>query len=236
MEKEEIADQGDQGPGFLGVPVPEAAPGVVGPDSAENRSRREEKDADLKGLVEVSVESLRRIPTRDDASKDDMGHSKGQSKGGIAQRDREDMSGEPEIVAQDRGEGMDRPIKDHRLAIGQDQRRHGNGNGSEQEGASAVDGLEDQGEEDGSEGHPDHRLVHVGDRRTSGDQHAGEKSRRLQQEPAAGKNPGQLIGSFFPASPRDQQKDPCGGVKDPGPAEGVGFLVGNLKADLPIGG
>ena len=165
-----------------------------------------------------------------------MGNSEGEGKGGVAQRDREDMGGEPEIVPQDRGEGMDRAIEDHRLAVGQDQRGHGDGDGPEQEGSGSIDRLEDQGEEDGSEGHPDHRFIHVGDRGTSGDQHAGEQPRRLKQEPAPGKHPGQLIGAFFPASPRDQQDDAGRGVKDPGPAEGVGFLIGNLKADPPRGG
>ena len=42
-----ITQKRDQGPGFLGVPSPETAPGIIGPDPAQDGSRRQQHDPHL---------------------------------------------------------------------------------------------------------------------------------------------------------------------------------------------
>ena len=145
------------------------------------------------------------------------------------------MGGEPEIIAQDRGEGMDRAIEDHRLAVSENKRGHGHRDRPEQEGARAVDRLEDQGKEDRPEGDPDHRLVHVGDRGASRDQYSGEKPCRLKEESASCKHPRDLIAAPLPTALGEKKHNASRRVEDPGPAERVGFLIGGFKRDLPSG-
>jgi len=55
VEQEQVAEQRNERPGFLGVPIPEAAPGVVRPNRAEDGADGEEEDSDLEGAVEVIV-------------------------------------------------------------------------------------------------------------------------------------------------------------------------------------
>ena len=53
MEKNDVGHESDEGPGFLGIPVPKTTPRVVGPNAAEDDSDRQKKDADLQAAVKV---------------------------------------------------------------------------------------------------------------------------------------------------------------------------------------
>ena len=163
MEQKEIAEQGGQRPGFLGIPIPETPPGVVCPDTTEDRSRGEQEDSDLEGFVEIVIEGSRGFVSGDDPGKCHMSDTEGKGESRIAERDGEHMGGEPEVIAQHRGEGMNRAIQDHGLAISEDQGGHGNRNGTQEKEPGAVDRLEDQGKENRAEGNPDHRFIHIGD-------------------------------------------------------------------------
>ena len=72
MEEKEISQKGDERPGFLGVPVPEATPGVVGPHAAEDGADGEEEHADLQGAVEIVVQSRGGLSTEEGFSENDM--------------------------------------------------------------------------------------------------------------------------------------------------------------------
>ena len=49
---DQVHEQRDQGPDLFGVPAPEAAPRVVGPDAAQDRSGRDQEHTDLHGSVD----------------------------------------------------------------------------------------------------------------------------------------------------------------------------------------
>src|SRR5262249_20535388 len=52
VEDREVAEEGDERPRFLGVPSPEASPGVGSPDSPEGGAHGEEERPDLQRAVE----------------------------------------------------------------------------------------------------------------------------------------------------------------------------------------
>lgn len=53
VEENDVGHEGDQGPSFLGIPVPEPTPRVVGPDAAQNDADGKQKNTDLKASVQV---------------------------------------------------------------------------------------------------------------------------------------------------------------------------------------
>ena len=58
VEKNVVGHEGDEGPCFLGIPVPETTPGVVGPNAAEDDSDRQKKDPDLEAAIEMHKPSV----------------------------------------------------------------------------------------------------------------------------------------------------------------------------------
>src|SRR5690606_28263412 len=56
VQNGEVTEKRDQRPDFLRIPSPEAAPGIVGPDPAENRSCGEQDDAELDRAIRELVE------------------------------------------------------------------------------------------------------------------------------------------------------------------------------------
>ena len=58
VEKNDVGHEGDEGPGFLGIPVPETTPRVVGPNAAEDDSDRQKKDTNLQAAIEVKKPSI----------------------------------------------------------------------------------------------------------------------------------------------------------------------------------
>ena len=47
VQRDEIDEKRDERPDFLGVPSPESAPGIVGPDTAQDRTGGDQEHADL---------------------------------------------------------------------------------------------------------------------------------------------------------------------------------------------
>src|SRR5512135_151533 len=47
VERDQVDEQSDEGPDLLGVPAPEPAPRVVGPDASQDRAGGDQEDADL---------------------------------------------------------------------------------------------------------------------------------------------------------------------------------------------
>src|SRR5262245_32497167 len=62
VDDDEVDDPGGEGPGFLGVEVPESAPGVVGPPGAQEDADAKGPEGELEddelGAVEVVERSL----------------------------------------------------------------------------------------------------------------------------------------------------------------------------------
>ena len=53
VQENDVGEKSDESPGFLGIPVPETAPGVVRPNATEDDSGGEKEDADLEATVEM---------------------------------------------------------------------------------------------------------------------------------------------------------------------------------------
>lgn len=53
VEQNNIGKEGDEGPRLLGIPVPEATPRVVCPNSSQDNSRGKEQDSDLQAAIKV---------------------------------------------------------------------------------------------------------------------------------------------------------------------------------------
>ena len=58
VEKNDVGHEGDESPRFLGIPVPETTPRVVGPNAAEDDSDRQKKDTNLQAAIEVQKPSI----------------------------------------------------------------------------------------------------------------------------------------------------------------------------------
>jgi len=58
VEKNDVGHESDEGPRFLGIPVPETTPRVVGPNAAEDDSDRQKKDTNLQAAIEVQKPSI----------------------------------------------------------------------------------------------------------------------------------------------------------------------------------
>ena len=111
------------------------------------------------------------------------------------------MRGEPEVIPQNRGEGMDGTVENHWLTICENQRGHRHRNGSQQEVSRAVNHLKDQGKEDCPKGDPDDRFIHIGDRRSACYQDTRGKSTRLEKKSAEGQSRCCPIAESLPGSP-----------------------------------
>src|SRR4029453_7510744 len=55
LQRQNITKQRDQRPGFLRVPAPEPSPGIICPNTAENRARGQQQHAELKHTVEPEM-------------------------------------------------------------------------------------------------------------------------------------------------------------------------------------
>ena len=58
VKRDEIDEKRDERPDFLGVPSPESAPGIVGPDAAQDRAGGDQEHADLHRPVDEVGERL----------------------------------------------------------------------------------------------------------------------------------------------------------------------------------
>ena len=114
MEDHHVRQQRHQRPDFLGIPSPESPPGDVGPQAAEDRAGCKEDHRHLHRLIDVASEfnaglgMPRSSPASSGIAAEEIvaqrqdPQAPGESAGGVARDNREDMDREPEIVAEDR--------------------------------------------------------------------------------------------------------------------------------------
>ena len=110
MQGCDVAKKGNQCPGFLRVPAPESPPRIVRPNTAQYGAGSEQQDAKLQYAIEPEMH--RRVSTRAAriariAEEQDVTETHCQGEGGVAERNREDVNGEPEIIAQHRHQRID---------------------------------------------------------------------------------------------------------------------------------
>ena len=110
MQRQDVAEQRNQRPGFFRVPAPEPAPGIICPDATENCARCKEEYAELEHAVKPEMHrrvrarrgGIARISPKQNVSKT---HSQRERR--VAQGDGKYMNREPEIVAQHRHQRID---------------------------------------------------------------------------------------------------------------------------------
>src|SRR5205823_138132 len=103
VERENVTKQRNQRPRLLRVPAPESSPGIIRPNTAENRARSEQEHTELKDAIKPEMHwSIRArccgiacIPPEQN-----MTETHCERERGIAQSDRQHMNGEPKIVPQ----------------------------------------------------------------------------------------------------------------------------------------
>ena len=124
MEKNNVGEEGDEGPGLFRIPIPEATPGVVGPNAAEDDSDSEKKNADLQTAIKVKDPRIicRRYGMGSKRADDkEVGEAGCEGEGAVAEGDGENVDGEPEITAQDRNKRIQGRVKDSGLEVGCNQ-------------------------------------------------------------------------------------------------------------------
>ena len=88
MQPGGVVEPHDEGPGFLGVPLPVGAPGFGGPQGAEDGGDGEEREADGDRLVHHVAQHLqaRQAARQDAAAHQQVGHAdhRGQREGAVA--------------------------------------------------------------------------------------------------------------------------------------------------------
>src|ERR1700731_4632526 len=186
VQGEDVAKERDQRPGFLRVPAPEAAPGIIRPDAAENCAGREQDYAKLKDAIEPEMHRLigaRRNWIARVAEKEDVPEAHREREGGVAQRDREDVDGEPEIIAQDRDERVDARGHGDRHLMNEDQRDERDRQRGQEINRRAITREKDHPEKRDGERNPDDRFIHVRHRRPARDQAAHRNSARVKKKP-----------------------------------------------------
>src|SRR5881394_1291532 len=101
---------------FLWIPSPEAAPGLVGPDAAEDGADEGEEDREADDAVDHSADVFALVlghRTAEDAFEDvENAQDAGEESGGVAEGDDDHVGGEPEIGVEHRLEHF------HGMAIG----------------------------------------------------------------------------------------------------------------------
>ena len=96
-----------------------------------------------------------------------MPQGQGQEERRIAGDDGEDVDDEPGVVAENRDERVNGRIEDGGLHVGQNERENRRRTCRHEKVPAPVNGLENDCEKDDPKGHPDHGLVHIGDRRAA---------------------------------------------------------------------
>ena len=128
VQDQGVPDDDEQGAVFLGVPAPEAAPGLVGPDAAQHRadeaeqqwrSRRCRRSSRPSGLVDSS---LSQRAGEHPSTMIDNAQEAGDEGRGIAEGDAGDVGGEPEIGVQHRLHHLQR-VAGGRQVVGDQQRQ-----------------------------------------------------------------------------------------------------------------
>ncbi len=117
MQYEQVSEKRDERPGFLGIPIPEASPRVIRPHPAEDGTGGQQEYANLKRAIEVVVQCWRGFGSENGFTEDDVTDTERESKGGVAERDRENVRREPEIIGQNRNKRVDRAVEDDCLRI-----------------------------------------------------------------------------------------------------------------------
>jgi len=156
----------EEGSVFFGVPTPETAPGLVGPDTAEDGADGGEEEGDDGEAEGEFVDFYRWFEEGDvrEAGSDDAN--------AVADGDAQDMGGEPEICVEDSGERI------HGFSCwgGEwgDEEQEGRGEGSDIEECDlfAFD-VEGAGDEDADEGYENDGFIQRADGGAVEDVNAG---------------------------------------------------------------
>ena len=235
MQYQRVPQHDDQRAVFLRIPAPEAAPGVVGPQTSEHRPKEAEQDGKAQHAVDyaghLSAE-LRRERRRQHAAQHVIGAQQtGRVRCGVTERDAHDVRGQPELRIEDRLHDGER-ISLFTQKVGHQQRQKAGHRPHHVPHAVAVDHLDHKSEQHRSPRDEDRRGVQVGDRGPTRNVNPRNQTEGVQGE---GEHDEPIGGPFevtLPADPTRRRQNERKQVQPRRPERRRKVVVVRLEADL----
>ena len=164
---ESVPEDDENSAVFLGVPTPEAASGLIGPDAAMNGADEAEEEGEADDAIYHGGEALSAgASNRGFAREDEEGDAEeaGEEGGGIADGDGDDVGGEPEVAVEDARSGRPCVSPSPSEVVGDEEGGEPEGGCDGGDDAVAGETLGEESESDGDPGDEERGGMEVGDR------------------------------------------------------------------------
>ncbi len=235
VEDEGIPEDDDEGAIFLRVPTPEAAPGLVGPDAAEDGPDEGGEGGEAEDAVDHAGEAAGHVlgeGAGSDAEDDvEEGQEPGEVRGGISERDDDDVGREPEVGVEDRLHHLEGVAAEGQV-VGDDECGKGeDAAGGEADGV-LPDGFEQETESDRTPSDEDGGRVEVGDGWAAFEPHARDEGSGVDDEGDPDEGGGAAAGPVAEREPERGGEEECNDVEDHRLHEGSEVVVDLFAGSL----
>ena len=185
MENNGVPDNDEQSAVFLGVPTPETAPALIGPDAAQDSANEAEEGGKTNDAIDHGADGFHHGLAEsggENAFEDKHdGKGTGQKGGGVAKGDDDDVGGEPDVRIEDGAHHFHSVAVDGKM-VGNEEGNEADDSGNDGGDSVAVDFLEQEAEKNAAPAYEDGAGVEIGDGRAALQPHANEEAEGVDGE------------------------------------------------------
>ena len=236
MEGNGAHDDNHEGAVFFGIPAPEAAPALVGPDAAKDGADEAKEGGKTGDAVYHAAEGTGGVFVKFAAeeSEEGEGDGKGSGKehGGVTEGDNDDVGGEPEVGIEDGAHHL-KGVAGHGEVVCDDEGGESDEGSHGGADAVAVEFFKEGAQEDSAPADEDGGGVEVGDGGSVLNIHAGGEPEGVEDEGETEDPKGGVTKGGGPAKPGNADEEEDEDVEVDGDGEGFEPVKEPFEMDAP---